>query len=289
MIKEKEHNNNSRKNLLDLFLSDKLSYEVPVKTSSEVHWDRLKKQIENRNVKEKRIILSFKYQLAAAASILILTGLFLFNQNRQITYVAKAGEITEYTLPDKSVIVLNADSRISFNKKNWNKSREVKLTGEAYFKVKKGSWFTVNTEVGSVKVLGTSFNVYNRDNDFRVACFTGKVHVKLNQSNQSVILTQGLSTESINRDKLGDPKRFNISQVGKWQKGEFYYSNEKLINVFKEIERQFNVKIEAKNIDYRYYSGFFTTENINDALQMVCLPMNLKYSFKDESTIIIKN
>ena len=54
------------------------------------------------------------------------------------------------------------------------------------------------------------------------------------------------------------------------------------------MERQFKVEIITKNIGERFYTGYFNNRNLKDALEMVCLPMNLKYSYKDKSTIIIK-
>ena len=298
MIKKQEHINktinlkNSNNNYLDMFLSDKIQLKVPEKTSRDVIWANINSQIQdsklNNEVKIRKIKFSLKYQLSAAASILILIGTFyLFNLNKQIICYTQQGEIAEYSLPDKSVVILNADSKISYNKRNWNKSREINLTGEAIFKVKKGSLFTVNTNKGNVRVLGTSFNVFARNDDFKVSCFTGKVQVQLENSN-AVILTQGLETQIESNNQLSSPERFNISHVGKWEKGEFYYSDEKIENIFHEIERQFNIKIITKNIGNRYYTGYFNNKNLEDALKMVCLPMNLKYSYKDKSTIIIK-
>ena len=298
MLKKQEHIDkrinlkNSNKNYLDMLLSDKIQLKVPVKTSRNIIWTNLYNQVqESGNEKEgksRKINFSLRYQLSAAASIIILIGTFyLFNLSKQIICIAQSGEIKEYIFPDQSKVILNADSKLTYKKSSWRNSREVYLTGEAGFKVKKGSLFTVNTNKGNVRVLGTSFNVFSRNNDFKVSCFTGKVQVQLSENSNAVILTQGLESQ-LRNNQLSHPERFNISRVGKWQKGEFYYSGEKIENVFCEIERQFNIKIIAKNIDNRYYTGYFSNKNLEDALKMICLPMNLKYSYKDKSTIIIK-
>ncbi len=298
MLKKQEHINkiinpkNGNKNYLDMFLSDKIQLKVPVKTSRDIIWTNLYNRLQesgNKNEgKSRKINFSLKYQLSAAASIIILIGTFyLFNFNKQVTCITQSGEMKEFILPDQSKVILNADSKLTYKKSSWRNSREVYLTGEAGFKVKKGSLFTVNTSKGNVRVLGTDFNVFARNDDFKVSCFTGKVQVRLNENSNSVILTQGLESQ-LKNNQLSHPERFNISQVGKWQKGEFYYSGERIKNVFHEIERQFNVKIITKNIGNRYYTGYFNNKNLEDALEMVCLPMNLEYSFKDASTIIIK-
>ncbi len=298
MLKKQEHTDkrinpkNSNKNYLDMFLSDKIQLKVPVRTSRDIIWTNLYNRVQesgNKNEdKSRKINFSLKYQLSAAASIIILIAAFyLFNFNKQIICITQSGEMKEFILPDQSKVILNADSKLTYKKSSWRNSREVYLTGEAGFKVKKGSLFTVNTNKGNVRVLGTSFNIFSRNNDFKVSCFTGKVQVQLNENSNSVILTQGLESQ-LRNNQLSHPERFNISRVGKWQKGEFYYTGEKIENVFREIERQFKVEIITKNIDNRYYTGYFSNKNLEDALNVVCLPMNLKYSFKDASIIIIK-
>ena len=291
-INKTKNQKNDNNNYLDLFLSEKIHLKVPVKTSRDIIWKNINSKIQSKKSANeiiiKKINFSIKYQLSAAASIIILIGMFyLYNLNNHTILYAQRGETKEYELPDKSKVTLNADSKLTYKKHFWRNSREVNLEGEAIFKVKKGSLFTVNTIKGNVSVLGTSFNVFVRNNDFKVSCFTGKVQVQLNEDSNSVILTQGLETQSV-KNHLRFPKRFNISQVGKWEKGKFYYSNNKIVNVFKEIERQFNVTIIAKNIGERYYTGYFNNKDLEEALEMVCLPMNLTYTIKNKSIIIIK-
>ena len=175
MFKKQEHIDkrinlkNSNKNYLDMFLSDKIQLKVPVKTSRDDIWANLYNRVQepgNKNEgKLRKINFSLKYQLSAAASIIVLIGLFyLFNLNKQITCITQLGEMKEYVLPDQSKVILNADSKLTYKKGFWNSSREVYLTGEAIFEVKKGSLFTVNTNKGNVRVLGTSFNVFTRNN-----------------------------------------------------------------------------------------------------------------------------
>lgn len=292
-IDKKINRKNNLKNYLELFLSEKIRFEVPVKTSRELTWENISTKIrksENRTKnKTQKLNHTLMYSLSVAASILFLIGAFYFvSLNTQILVETNAGEIIEHILPDQSSVILNADSKLSYKKGFWNISRKVKLMGEAIFKVKKGSWFNVNTKKGNVKVLGTVFNVFARDNIFKVACFTGKVKVRLDRCTNHVILKQGQETHLNNQNILSKAEKFNVSQVGKWQQGEFNYSKEKIENVFKELERQYNVKIINKNIGTRYYTGSFNNRNINKALELICLPMNLQYSIKDSSIIIIR-
>jgi transmembrane sensor len=72
-----------------------------------------------------------------------------------------------------------------------------------------------------------------------------------------------------------------------WTSGEFYFNKAPLKDVFKEIERQFNVEIVYSSSENRLYTGYFNKKDLNDALRLVCIPMEVNYSV-NERTIEIK-
>jgi len=137
----------------------------------------------------KVVLFNFKnlYKYAAVLLVLLTTSYFLFFNNTE-SYNTQFAETKTFNLPDNSEVILNANSNIEFNKKNWEDSRELTLNGEAYFKVSKGKKFDVNTEVGTISVLGTQFNVKERANYFEVKCFEGIV--KVDYDNTSKELTK---------------------------------------------------------------------------------------------------
>ena len=71
----------------------------------------------------------------------------------EISHSTAFGEQKVIELPDGSLVTMNSKSTIEFNPDSWESSRILNLSGEAYFKVKKGSQFTVNTSNGDVVVL----------------------------------------------------------------------------------------------------------------------------------------
>ena len=105
---------------------------------------------------------------------------FAFFNNPETIFETLASEKISIELPDHSKVDLNAQSSIAFNSKNWKNNRAIKLNGEAFFKVAKGSVFDVKTKQGVVTVVGTQFNVKQRDNYFEVKCFEGIVKVIAN-------------------------------------------------------------------------------------------------------------
>ncbi|MFW5820945.1 MAG: FecR family protein, partial [Bacteroidota bacterium] len=111
----------------------------------------------------------------AAILILALTiGYLSYNYiNPSLNNQEWISEQTELYLPDSSFVVLNAGSKIRYSDRKWKKERNVELSGEAFFKVKKGSQFNVTTGQGTVTVLGTEFTVEDWDNYYQVSCYSG--------------------------------------------------------------------------------------------------------------------
>ena len=58
--------------------------------------------------------------------------------------------------------------------------------------------------------------------------------------------------------------------------------------VLNEFERQYNVTVESQQIDTKQvYTGSFVHDNIELALKSITLPLNIKFSKKDSSTIVL--
>jgi ferric-dicitrate binding protein FerR (iron transport regulator) len=220
-----------------------------------------------------------------AAGLLLFLGMWQILQKRaEDKFITGKGLHKEYQLPDGSRVALNADSKILWSAKKFINNRHINLEGEAFFNVTKGSTFTISTEKGDVKVLGTSFNVHARDNSFKVSCFTGRVLVSA--GNGSVTLSQGESAE-LSDDDLRNFLEKDLNRTNSWINGEFFYENTCLIRVFEEIERQFNVKIDVKGSENEFFTGSFTNKDLRSALDIVCIPMGLNYEIGRNKKILI--
>lgn len=232
--------------------------------------------------------ISFQWtRLAAAAAIVLAawTTWTVWMTSDAISVTTEMAEVTSHTLPDASTVSLNADSKISYSQESWQEQRELSLEGEAFFEVTKGESFVVNTEGGSVEVLGTSFNVVSRENLFEVACYTGKVRVE--REGQSTILTPGAKV--IIKNGLMQKVPFQVDMTKSWMEGYFIFNGQPLTHVLQEIERQFDVQINSQNINGDLsYNGFFTKENLTQALQAVCWPLRLKFAIEGREVTIYK-
>jgi ferric-dicitrate binding protein FerR (iron transport regulator) len=187
-----------------------------------------------------------------AASILLLCGLssliyFLLRpatpaQETYTTLRTLNGEIRKLTLPDSSVIWLNAQSRIRIPSGFDKSIRQVYLDeGEAFFEVKHNSHkpFRVITAPLQVQVLGTSFNInaYSSLPHVKITVVTGKVGVSKGAKVLS-FLTPGHELTYLTTKGSFEQKEVDASQSQSWKDGDTYLNRvkfEELSLVFKNL------------------------------------------------------
>jgi transmembrane sensor len=246
--------------------------------------EALKIKTQNSSKKGKFIQFNFKqlYKYAAAIVVLFATSYFLLFNNTA-SFKTEFAQTKTFNLPDNSEVVLNANSKIIYSKKDWGKSRNLTLEGEAYFKVQKGKKFTVNTEIGQVTVLGTQFNVKERANYFEVKTFEGLVSVTY--KGKEIKLPRGTIFKVVN-GVIDATNTFDVNEKS-WMQKESNFKSSALRFVLAEIENQFDYTIETKDVDLDVlYSGGFTHTDINIALQSVTIPLQLSYKIDGKKITI---
>jgi ferric-dicitrate binding protein FerR (iron transport regulator) len=247
-------------------------------------WDK----IDNATTEKGRIrpFRSIYLYAASAAAVLIFLVIGLLPQME--TFTTENGEITNVTLPDDSEVTLNAGTKIVYSGNRFNTHRKVQLTGEAYFKVSKGNTFSVITTEGTIKVLGTTFNVRSRDKKLSVFCYTGKV--KVSDYFTSVYLSKGEKTAKLPGEILQDAQPTDINEGLKWPNGSFYFQNASLKEVLAELSRQYDVVIRLpESEEKRVITTSFDNKNIASALFNILWPLNLKAENKDGKYIVQKS
>jgi transmembrane sensor len=244
-------------------------------------------KVRNKSKKEIKVrTLNFKtlYRVAAIVVVLLSSAYFLF-YNTTTTFETKVAQTKSFNLPDDSEVLLNAASKITFNEKKWASKRTLTLEGEAYFQVKKGQTFSVNTIDGVVQVLGTHFNVKQRNNYFEVSCFEGLVSVTHN--NNTIKLPPGKTFRLIN-DNVQDVPDSDI-QNPSWMQNESSFDQIPLDQVIAEIERQYDIKIKTEDVDTsKLFTGSFTHTDQKIALEAITIPLKLSYKIEGK-TIIFYN
>ncbi len=237
-------------------------------------WEDLNKKKTGTKGKAIKLHPYKKYLGIAAAIALLFVASFLYYGGLNEEISTQYAERAEIVLPDASEVLLNADSHLSYNKKNWAKKRDIALTGEAFFKVAKGKRFTVTTENGTVTVLGTQFNVENRKGYFEVACYEGLVSVVYNKKEMKLPAGNSLVVINGELQALAIP---NIKEPS-WIRNESSFKSIPLKFVLDEFQRQFNIKVSTENIDTdQLFTGSFSNTDKELALQSISTPSLMKY------------
>jgi ferric-dicitrate binding protein FerR (iron transport regulator) len=265
----------------------KLSSRLLAFKASEYDVERELEKLRN-NVSSKKeskivkIIWSKSLYRVAAAIALVVVTYFLFFYHTSTKIQTLAGEKTKLYLPDSSLVILNAETKLTFAAKNWSKNRTVTLDGEAFFKVAKGSRFEVLTQSGIVAVLGTQFNVKDRKEYYEVVCYEGLVRVESNgkqaelKQNDIFRLLEGIIREDVT---LTGSSPSWINQESSFVSVPFSY-------VIDEFESQFDISIITNNVDTeKLFTGSFGHEDMDLALQAIARPLNLKYHITEKGNI----
>lgn len=257
-------------------------------------WEALEKQLgDQEKISETTNIRQIRswWKYAAACLLLMIVGYVIWFQQSDIqTYATAKAEQQTHTLPDRSIVVMNADSKIIFNKNSFEKERKLSLEGEAFFDVQAGSVFIVETTNGNVRVLGTSFNIRSRTNKIEVSCLSGKVALEFDDNTIREVVNPGervlaQNSKIINKsqgvDKLGKPS---------WLTGNTKFDQVEFIEVVSELERQFDVEINypAELTSLPKYSGGFSHSDLQTALRIVFEPVGYRYEVVDKTITVFK-
>ena len=185
-------------------------------------------------------------------------------------------------MPDGSLVMLNASSRLHFPLKFTNHKRPVYLDeGEAFFEVAKDktSPFTVYTTKFATTALGTAFNIrsYAKEHKISISLIHGKIKVddlrpsatytatKILLPHQQIVFnkTSGILLKTDFKDAL---------PITDWKDGVLSFQDATADEVINAIQNRFNVVIDNKSNRLNWsYTGVFVNEPLNDVLKTVCL------------------
>ncbi|MCP4312721.1 MAG: DUF4974 domain-containing protein [Bacteroidetes bacterium] len=278
MRKDSKYKNNSDSgDPADHLLS---SASVPWEKSKEEVWKDLSAAITKEGGVQEihRRFLPGKQWLALAASFTLLLAVTGYMRFHSIEVSTTMAETHSLLLPDGSAVELNSNTILSFHPHWWRISRGVKLEGEAWFLVEKGSSFRVESALAVTEVLGTSFNVLARNEKYQVSCHTGRVRVSASQSKERAILDPGKQVVLGSDGTLEVSDMISVSTAPGWLNRNIMFSATPLQMVFEEIEKQYGIEIDGSRLPDLLYSGSFSTDiPLENILTLLCRPFNLRY------------
>jgi transmembrane sensor len=215
--------------------------------------------------KKKRNRNTYAFIKYAAAAIVFISvtalGIYysgiLTKKSEPVNWVAKStmmGEKAIITLIDNTQITLNAGTSIKYPANFTDKKREIYLEGEAYFEVQHDSSrpFIIHTRNLSTTVLGTKFDIsaFPDQKQISVSLVEGSVKVTDENSgtDNNVFILKPKEKLVFNEEiEVGNIERFDIQETIGWKDNLLKFTNEPLVNVFKQLERKFGIKFEVAN------------------------------------------
>lgn len=196
---------------------------------------------------------------------LIYAGSSITTDNSPLTFntitVPRGSDVVFITLADGSKVWMNAASTIRYPVRFTGDTREVEVTGEAYFEVtraKIGSGnkkpFIVSASGVKVEVLGTHFNVnaYGDESTIKTTLLEGSISVKIHEGarQSEKIIKPGEQAIAAN-GQLRVNAKIDIEQVMAWKNGKFFFDNTNIQDIMRQIERWYNLETVYRSSDLK--------------------------------------
>lgn len=231
------------------------------------------KTTEHKRVIRRSNYVSWK-MVAMFVLLLGVGGAYYFSEEK-ITAEAVA---VSHQLPDGSSIQLMQDSRITYNKIVWLWERKLHLLGKAYFDVTPGKTFTVKTEAGDVRVLGTKFLVEQKGKTMTVNCEEGRVKVETPVGERTLNAGEGVRCDGQKIEPVEEKDA--LPEM-------FGYEEDPLVNVVADIEHIFDVKVVGcEKYDGLYFSGTILTRDLEETLKRVFGSLEINYRISGKEIIL---
>jgi transmembrane sensor len=254
--------------------------------------------VNNSTTVNKKSFL-FKYKtVALAASMALIIGIgfmIMQNQNQETMLAFDGSKLQSMQFEDGSVLYSKQNAKINYPKKFSKNTREIIQTdGVAFYEITKNPErpFIIHSEIGTVRVLGTSFTTNVSTDSIQVIVKTGKVSVTT--ATDSILL---LPTESIvyyadgRKPKMIDAVTQEAIEIENknTEPKIISYSEIKLINILEELQQKYKVKIScnAKMIGDKKITGRFVDGDIDALLSAICEASGLSF-VKNNQTYIIQ-
>ena len=236
-----------------------------------------------------------RYAGMAAAVLLIFAGGYYFAARtvrpaEEITLLTAKGNVGEFTLPDGSRVWLNGESRLKYNAEFSGRTRDVALTGEAFFEVRKDTLrpFRVSMNDLQVEVLGTSFDVMNYafGSSEEVVLKTGSVKISGEHLRSPVTLRPD---ERFSLDRLS--KRACVEKVdarnySQWFSPRLIFDNTPLKDIIINLERRYNIEISLSSNISPEKRLVVCHEPLEDLMEVMSSLMSIRYRIDGNRVLI---
>jgi len=243
-------------------------------------------------------------RIAAVFVVVLSAGMIGYqwfkDNNLAFEQITTTNQKTLKVLADGTKIWLNKKSTISFNKDFAKEKREVFLTGEAYFDVAKNKKvpFFIHAGEINIEVKGTAFNVnaYQENTAIQVSLVRGAIQITDKSNQIPEVLLKPNEKFVFQKIKSGGAPNYKVFSIAsqemlkgvKWITDTLIFRKEKLKDLVTRMESKYGLKIEihSEQLKEKRFSGTFTTETIQQALEALKLSYPLTYTINNRLVVI---
>ncbi|MBL1409427.1 FecR family protein [Sphingobacterium faecale] len=194
-------------------------------------------------------------------------------------------------LPDGSKIWVNSLSSLKFPTTFSSSSRDVELSGEAYFEIAKDSErpFYVHSKGQKVKVLGTHFNIKSYDDEptIKTTLLEGSIQLYYANLSNSRLLKAG--EQAVIANGRCAVNKADIEQVMDWKNGDFIFRQESIAHIMKRVSRWYGIDVAYEiGIDKsQTISGQVSrSKNLSEVIHCLESASDLQFTIKEGKVII---
>lgn len=240
-----------------------------------------------------------KYMAAAMLLLAISAGIYYYYSKPAPATVAQktpdapppAGHQL-IKLPDGSTVLLNAGSQLNYPD-TFGNTREVHLTGEAYFDIKHNPAkpFIVHAGKTRTVVLGTAFNIkaFPGQQQVVVTVTRGKVRVEKDHKTLS-ILTPNEQLAVSNDDNDTQKAVVNTMEAIAWKRDDLVLDDIPLREAVQELQQHFGCSIVLSNAalgNCRITASFLHHEPLQEVIQVIARINRMEHHFEENNTVTL--
>jgi ferric-dicitrate binding protein FerR (iron transport regulator) len=257
----------------------------------------------NREEKPQRTRFGQVWRIAAAvAAVVTISGISIyiasvagvFHTKNYVEVATEAGQRSKVTLPDGSLVWLNAETDIKYSL--LRNKRTLILSGEAYFEVKHDPDQPFIVKTGDAKIidLGTKFNVshYPDSKIIQTSLLSGKISMSLSGNNEGIKLIPGQKLTYDEEQHKFIKTTANVHNEVLWREGVLIFDNELFSDLINKLERYYAVKIiyDRTSFQNKHYTGTINNLSIDKVLDFISLTIPMKYEINNKTiTLTYKN
>ncbi|MNQ92505.1 fec operon regulator FecR [compost metagenome] len=199
------------------------------------------------------------------------------------TMTTPSGGQFQITLPDGTMVWLNAASSIKYPAVFSSNERRVELTGEAYFEVahNPSKPFIVSSAGQDVSVLGTHFNINAYDNEELIKTTLLEGSVKVTKAGAGSRLLKPGQQASL-KGGIFKVNQVDVNKAIAWKQGYFMFDNEDIKIAMRQISRWYNVEVvyQGDLSDLDFTGTMPRTYSLKQLLRVLELTGNFKFKIE---------